>query len=317
MKKLILLFLAFIIVIVIAGFWFVNGLTPKDNNSQTKRFVIDQGETASAIGIDLAKNNLIKSATAFRIYSQVTQTARKIKPGSYDLSSNQWVPQIIAKLLNGPTEIWVTIPEGLRKEEIAEKFTDFDKFNKQEFLNLTKNDEGYLFPDTYLLPRDATASTIVKIMTDNFNKQYTEAAKNKTNPLSKNDIVILASIVQREAITAEDMRGVASVLMNRYNSGMSLGSDVTLEYALGQQPDGGWWKKDLTVDDLALDSPYNTRTNAGFPPTPISNPGLVALEAAANPPNTSYLYYLSDSDGKLHFAQTLEEHNANIQKYLQ
>lgn len=317
MRKLLLILVSFAILAFIGGAWFVNSLAAVNNNGQTREFVVNIGESAYKIGQDLQKTGLIKSATAFRIYSQVTQTARQIKPGTYELTSNLWVPQIIAKLLQGPSEVWVTVPEGLRREEVAQKFGDFVEFKPQEFLNLTKNDEGYLFPDTYLFPRDATAAAVIKAMKDNFSKQYAKISKSQTSNLSREQIVVLASIVQREAITAEDMQGVASALINRLDLGMPLGSDVTLEYALGEQADGNWWKKDLTIDDLALNSPYNTRLSLGLPPTPISSPGLVALQAVLTPPQTNYLYYLSDSDGKLHFAQTLEEHNANIQKYLQ
>jgi UPF0755 protein len=154
-------------------------------------------------------------------------------------------------------------------------------------------------------------------MEANFDKKYPEAEAVQTAKLSKRQAVILASIVQREAISQSDMQGVASVLENRLAIGMALGSDVTLEYALGYQKDTKtWWKEGLTVDDLALKSPYNTRLTVGLPPTPISNPGLVALKAVLAPPKTNYLYYLSDSDGKLHFAVDLSEHNANIKKYL-
>lgn len=325
MKRLLFLIFAFIFLVALFGIWFIYGMTPPSSQKTSKRFVIDQGEVAAQIGKDLAKENIIRSALAFRIYSQVTQTARVIKPGSYELPTDEWVPQIVSKLLAGPSEVWVTVPEGLRREEILAKFVDgfelsgknSDNFSNQ-FLNLTSNKEGYLFPDTYLFPKDASAGAVVRVLENNFETKYAAASKTRTNNLSREQIVTLASIVQREAITAEDMQGVASVLMNRYNEGMSLGSDVTLEYAVGyDNTEKTWWKKDLTVDDLALNSPYNTRLNVGFPPTPISNPGLVALEAAMNPPHTDYLYYLSDSDGKLHFARTLTEHNANIQKYLQ
>ncbi len=325
MKRLLLLIFAFIFLVAAAGIWFIYGVTPPTSNKTSKRFVIDQGETATAIGQDLAKNNMIRSALAFRIYSQVTQTARNIKPGSYELPGDLWIPQIVAKLLEGPSEVWVTVPEGLRREEVVVKFVNgfeltgksSDKFSSQ-FLSLTSNKEGYLFPDTYLFAKDASASAVVTAMENNFESKYKIALKDKTNNLSREEIVTLASIVQREAITPGDMQQVASTLLNRFNLGMPFGSDVTLEYGIGYDTtEKTWWKKDLTMDDLALNSPYNTRLNAGFPPTPISNPGLVALSAAMNPPHTNYLYYLSDTNGKLHFARTLEEHNANIAKYLQ
>ncbi len=323
MKRLLLLIFLFLLLVVGGGTWFIYGLTPSGSSKTLKRFVINQGEAAAQIGQDLAKEGIVRNALAFRIYSQITQTARRIRPGSYELPSNLWVPQIISKLLSGPSEVWVTVPEGLRREEVVAKFVDgfelsgksADNFSNQ-FLNLTQSKEGYLFPDTYLFAKDASAAAVVRVMEATFNQKY--ATLGGSTILSKEQVVILASIVQREAITKEDMNGVASTLINRYNLGMPFGSDVTLEYGIGYDAtEKTWWKKDLTVDDLALNNPYNTRLNAGFPPTPISNPGLVALSASISPPHTNYLYYLSDSDGKLHFATTLEGHNANISKYLQ
>ncbi len=324
MKKFIFLLFSFLLIIIATITWFVNGLIPLNQNKMLKRFEITPGETASQIGLDLEKQGFIKNALSFRIYSQVSQSSKNIKPGSYELTSNLWIPQIINKLLAGPQEIWVTIPEGLRREEVVDKFTESFGLEgtlavnfKNQFLKLTQVKEGYLFPDTYLFPKDITPQTVVKIMEDNFNKKYVSVQNSKTSNLNKEQTIILASIIQREAITPEDMKGVASVLVNRYNLNSPLGSDVTVEYALGfDKNENSWWKKDLTADDLQINSSYNTRQNVGFPPAPISNPGLVAIKAALNPPQTDYIYYLSDKDGKLHFAKTLEEHNINIEKYL-
>ncbi|MDE2588781.1 MAG: endolytic transglycosylase MltG, partial [Patescibacteria group bacterium] len=226
--------------------------------------------------------------------------------------------QIAENLTHGTFDVWITIPEGKRATEIAEILSQKLSSYNSSFATVLATKEGYLFPDTYSFPTSVTLSQIMQTMEDNFNKKYAEAAKNKTVSLTQAQVVNLASIVEREAITPHDMQYVASVLENRLNIGMPLGSDVTLEYALGYQPaEHTWWKKDLTADDLTLNSPYNTRLNAGLPPTPISNPGLTALEAVLNPPQSDYLYYISDSKGVLHFAKTLEEHNTNVKKYIQ
>jgi UPF0755 protein len=176
--------------------------------------------------------------------------------------------------------------------------------------------EGYLFPDTYLIPRDADINLILTLMKNNFQKKYDTVRDTKTTVLTQAQTVILASIIEREAMFATDRPLVSSVFVNRLNIGMVLGSDPTVMYALGYQTDTKqWWKKDLTVDDLLINSPYNTRKNAGLPPGPISNPGLSSIEAALNPAKTDYLYFFADKQGHLHFATTLEGHNANIQKY--
>jgi UPF0755 protein len=153
-------------------------------------------------------------------------------------------------------------------------------------------------------------------MKNNFQKKYDSVKDTKTTVLTDAQTIIIASIIEREAIFPEDRPLVASVFMNRLGLGMGLGSDPTVQYALGYQPDTKtWWKKDLTADDLIIDSPYNTRKTAGLPPTPISNPGLSAIEAALKPAETDYLFFFSDKQGHLHFAKTIAGHNANIQKY--
>ncbi|MCL4387469.1 endolytic transglycosylase MltG, partial [Patescibacteria group bacterium] len=127
---------------------------------------------------------------------------------------------------------------------------------------------------------------------------------------------IVAYLIEREAKKDEDRPLVASVILNRFNIGMKLDIDATIQYALGYQEDEKrWWKKSLTLDDIKLNSPYNTYRVSGLPPTPISNPGLASLQAVVNPSDTNYLYYITDSKGINHYGKTLEEHNANIQKY--
>jgi UPF0755 protein len=125
-------------------------------------------------------------------------------------------------------------------------------------------------------------------------------------------------MIEREAKLTEDRPRIASVIINRLTIDMKLDIDATVQYALGYQPqEKTWWKKSLTVDDLAIDSPYNTYLVAGLPPTPISNPGIAAITAVVNAPDTHYLYYIADATGKSHFAETLEEHQQNIARYLQ
>jgi UPF0755 protein len=182
-------------------------------------------------------------------------------------------------------------------------------------LELNKN-EGYLFPDTYLLPRGASVEQIISILRKNFQNKYDLISSVKTTNLTEAQTTIIASIIEREAIFEEDRSLVASVLLNRLELGMALGVDPTVQYAVGfDQESKSWWKKDLTVDDLDSDSPYNTRKFAGLPPGPISNPGVSALKAALNPVNSDYLYFYSDVKGHLHFAKTIEGHQANIKKY--
>lgn len=316
--KRILLSLLFICIAVFGGFlYYQHALTPVNPFHKTpQEFVIPQGAGLKTIGNSLQTQGLIRNSFAFYIYVKLSGLDNKIQAGDFRLQQNMSVQQITNTLTHGTLDIWVTIPEGLRAEEIAailqKKLPTYDA----SWLSQLKQHEGYLFPDTYLFPKDASIQNVISIMTNNFNTKYAEATAQKTVKLSQEEVVILASIVQREAITPGDMRLVASTLENRFSIGMALGSDVTVEYVLGYQPaEHTWWKKDLTAYDLQVDSPYNTRLNAGLPPSPICNPGLTALEAVLNPPDTNYIYYVSDKNGKLHFAVTLEQHNINVAKY--
>ena len=154
-------------------------------------------------------------------------------------------------------------------------------------------------------------------MRENFTKKYAEISpKRMQSSYTQGQIVTVASLIEREAKFPQDRPLVASVIYNRLSNDMPLQIDATIQYALGYQTDQQtWWKKNLTDDDLALNSAYNTYTQTGLPPTPIANPGVLSLEAALNPAQTNYLYYVSDKDGHNHYEETLAEHDADILKY--
>lgn len=319
MKKLRTLII--IIALCFLGFfiWWSLGKMPVNPQDKTqKTFVISSQENVRDIGYKLKQENLINNPVVFFLTVKELGLDGKIQAGNFHLSPSMNTEQIAEALTHGNTDIWVTIPEGKRATEIAEILASKLPQYNASWSNKLATQEGYLFPDTYSFPTNADVSLVMKTMEQNFMQKYALAKAQQTVSMPQSQAVILASIVEREAISQQDMRGVASVLENRLNLGMALGSDVTVEYALGYQPVAKtWWKKDLTVDDLAIDSPYNTRKFSGLPPTPISNPGLTALEAVLNPLQTDYLYYVSDATGKLHFAKTVDEHNANVAKYMQ
>lgn len=303
----------------IGGFlWYLQGKAPVNpSNRSQKLFVIQPQENIRDIAANLKRNGLIKSPLVFFFIIKQEGLDGKIQAGDFRLSPSMNAEQIAQSLTHGSLDVWVTVTEGKRATEIAEILANKLPTYKSSWTPQLVAREGYLFPDTYLIPTNADIDLILRLFQTNFNAKYAQAAANATTKLTQEQAVILASIVEREAITPEDMRGVASVLENRMDIGMALGSDVTVEYALGYQPvEKTWWKKDLTADDLEVASPYNTRTHAGLPPGPISNPGLTALEAVLNPAKTNYLYFIADSTGKVHFAETLQQHNANVKKYL-
>ncbi len=180
-----------------------------------------------------------------------------------------------------------------------------------EFLRASESKEGYLFPDTYLFPKEASASSIVAKMVGTYNNK-TKNLKNQSG-LTNKDAVILASLIERETKTNEERPMVAGIMLNRLNAGMPLQIDASVQYAVGTAKD--WWPI-LTLDDISTVSPYNTYKNKGLPPAPIANPGLSSLEAAFAPEDSDYWYYIHDPDGVIHYARTLAEHNSNIAKYL-
>lgn len=317
MKKIIITLILGLVLIIIGSLWWINGSLPANPSDKSpKIFIVKKGEGVREIANNLKAQGLIKDPIVFFLTTKEKGLDKLIQAGDFRLFSYMNAGQIAESLTHGTLDIWVTIPEGLRAEEIAnilqKHMPSYDPSWNQE---LNKN-EGYLFPDTYLFPRGASVDQIITIMRTNFQNKYDSIAASKTTNLSEEQSVIIASIIEREAIFAEDRPMVASVLMNRIGLGMALGVDPTVQYAVGYDAESkSWWKKDLTVDDLAINSPYNTRKFAGLPPSAISNPGISALKAALTPPETDYLYFYSDVKGHLHFAKTLDGHEANIKKY--
>ena len=291
MKKLLFILLLFIATVTIFVVWFYRSAKPLSGKEEFKDFLIIKGLGASQIAQKLQKDGFIKNALAFKVYVQVTGAASKIQAGEYRLSSNISLFEIVGQLKKGPVEIWVTIPEGLRKEEIAQRFAKSlgkDTLFLSEFLETAE--EGYLFPDTYLFPKDASASAIVGKLTRTFDTKTFEMDITR-------DQVILASLIERETKTNEERPIVAGILTNRLNVGMALQVDATIQYAKGN------WEP-VALGDKSLNSPYNTYRFPGLPPGPIANPGLSSLEAAANPADTDYFYYLHDSKGKIYYANS-------------
>lgn len=319
MRKLAIVLALFILLFVGYQFWWNNAIAAVNKTNSTERlFVIGKGEGVKSVANRLKKENLIKDPVAFFILVNfVMNVDGKIQAGDHRLSQAMTAQQTARALTLATNDIWVTIPEGFRAQEIADILEkDLKTFDKSWRETLEEH-EGYLFPDTYLVPKNAELSQFISILKNNFDNKFIEISKNKKADLKDEDIVKIASLVEREARHDIDRPLVASVIYNRLKIGMKLDIDATVQYVLGYQEDEKrWWKKNLTEDDLLIRSPYNTYRNAGLPPTPISNPGIQSLKDSANPAQTNYLYYLSDKKGVNHYASTLEEHNANKEKYL-
>lgn len=317
-QKLTVLFGIIITGLLIFWLWWSQALNPPLPDDKTPvLFTIESGENIRSIADRLQKENLIRSSVAFFLLARFGGVADNIQAGEFRLTRNVDMYEIADSLTHGTVDVQITIPEGWRNEEIALKLAQVLSIPENEFLKESR--EGFMFPDTYLLPKEASAALVSKIFLDNFNKKVTEKeltlAKQKN--LTLEELINIASLVEREAKFDEDRPLIASVILNRLKIGMKLDIDASVQYALGyQSAEKNWWKKELTVEDLEIDSPYNTYKNPGLPPTPIANPGLEAILAVLTSPKTDYLYYIADKTGKSHFAVSFDEHARNIAKYL-
>lgn len=309
---------------------------PVSNDPTPQRFVVEPGMSVADIGKRLAAQGLIRDSELFRIYMRLNALDAGVKAGAFTLRPNMSIEQIALALQRSQAnEVQVTIPEGLRREEIAELLEQQIGVSADEFKRLTQRAsdydypflkglpsdatlEGYLFPDTYRLPENPTAQDVVLRMLDNFEAKagllLANAAQQNRSP---RDIVTLASIVEREAVVPAERPTIASVYWNRLSIGQPLQADPTTQFALGFQPDQKtWWKKGLTLDDLKYEDPagYNTYVNPALPPGPIASPGLSALQAALQPAQTNFFYFVAacNGDGTHQFSITFEEHRAKL-----
>lgn len=328
MKKLTFLLILPVLLFFTGIYWYKLNSQPVSRESNFKDFLITRGSSASQIGNKLQKEGLIKNGITFKLYVQITGNAGKIQSGEYRLSADYSLKKIVDELLRGPLGVWVTIPEGLRREEIAYRFvTTLDKEDKnvfiEEFLQASVNQEGYLFPDTYIFLKNAQASAIVQKMRATFDKKVGSEILDDISSGGKsiNQILTVASLVERETKGAEEKPIVAGIIYKRLKAGWPLQIDATLQYAVGglkckeTQVQCDWWSP-LTKEDLGTNSLYNSYKFIGFPPSPIANPGLLSIKAATYPQESDFWFYLHDTGENIHYARTIQEHNDNVRKYL-
>lgn len=317
-KRWPLLFSIILIILVIFSFlillWYKDSLLPPSQAKKQKVFIIKTQESGASIANHLEEEGLIKNSFAFRLYLKLKGLDSKIQTGDFKLFTNMNASEIAGNLTHGVMDVWVTFPEGWRMEEMGELLNKKLGINVSDFVSNSK--EGYMFPDTYLIPVDATAVNVANILLNNFHKRLKEAglAETSSKDLSFAEKIILASIIEREAKDGLTERAtIAGILINRLTRGVALEVDATVQYDQGKS--GSWWPK-LTQEKLKIDSPSNTYTRPGLPPSPICNPGIQSIQAAFNPIKTDYFYYLHGKDGQIHYAKILEEHNQNAAKYL-
>ncbi len=297
---------------------------------------IEQGEAASQIGEKLEEAGVIESARTFRVLTAFMGVGDDLAAGRYEFQPGITAIVAVQRISQGITATRsVTIREGLRSEEIGELLEREGIVSAAAFrealaetyeasflaeLPAGASLEGFLFPATYQLPSEITAHEVVQQLLAAFDARFHDniAPLLAGSGQSLSDVVNLAAIVEREAQVPGERPTIASVFANRLRIGMALQADPTVQYAVAEDPASveqhGYWKLELTVADLAIDSPYNTYQNAGLPPAAIANPGLDSMLAAAAPADTGYFFFVAcgDGSGSHVFAETLEEHNQNV-----
>ncbi|MEI7644749.1 MAG: endolytic transglycosylase MltG [Chloroflexales bacterium] len=332
-----------------AGYVFLGEIrNPVATEGDPVEFIVAPGEATADIATRLRSADLIRQPAVFTLLARLRGLDGKLQAGRYVLSPTMTMSQMLITLQSGKVEeLQITIPEGLRLEEIAAIVEKTGIVSAAAFLRVAHDGahfrdqyfllnglptgaslEGYLFPDTYRIAKDASAETIIAAMLDRFAEQYAAIERDvRVQNVSVHQIVTMAAIVQREAALPREMPTISAVFWNRLRpenapivSGGQLGADPTVQYALGYSAaEHSWWRKAITVTDLQIDSPYNTRRYPGLPPGPIAAPGLDALRAAAQPDSTArYLFFVAScaKDGTHKFATGIDEFQSYAAEYL-
>lgn len=300
-----------IVLLLISIFLFL--ITAPKQSYKANLLRIQPGQSVASIAQELEDRSIIRSATLLRVFFSVTRTAHTIKSGDYVFEPRSNMLTILNALSDGDygeAYTWVTIPEGSTNREVASIITKkIPTMSKNTFVELAKDKEGYLFPDTYHFSRLATEQEVIEIMHSTF-LEKTRLLRLQMLEQDFKNIIIIASMLEHEANSIEDGRVISGVIQNRLRQDMRLQIDATLKYLTGRG------SAQLTRSDLAMKSPYNTYRNKGLPPGPIGNPGFEMITAAMYPQATKYIYYLHAPDGTAYYAVTHDEHVRNKQKYL-
>lgn len=312
---------------------------PQVQSTAPIEVVVEPGTSADRIAQLLVRRGVLTDSSRISTLLALTGIGAGLQAGRYELPANTPAVEVLRRLNLGLTAaVLVAVPEGLRLEEVGAIFIEQGFFTPAEWEaalaeprdepTLAERPEGasllgFLMPASYPVDAQSTAASLVQAMLDHFDEQVTPALRAAAGErgLTLHELLTLASIVEREAAIADDQPLVASAFLNRLAIGMPLQADPTVQFAVappGSDPGpDGWWKRDLTVDDLALDSPYNTYAYAGLPPGPIANPGIDAIRAVVEAPETEFYYFVAapECDGSHRFASTLDEHLVNVEAF--
>ncbi|MFH1628767.1 MAG: endolytic transglycosylase MltG [Pseudomonadota bacterium] len=316
-----LLFLIMVFLFIGFGIFYI---TPADKRGTSRAFLVKEGLSLKEVASELEERKVITSRTLFGLWAKIMGAGKRIKSGEY-LLGPQMAPVRVLEILTRGAVIThlITIPEGFTREQIAELLESKNLLPKQAFLSDTSNSallnqhgltartlEGYLYPDTYKFARGLLASTIIHAMVGRFWQMVGPLKKRAEEVgMAMEDVVILASIVEKETALPEERPMIASVFLNRLKRRMRLASDPTVIYGMEN------FNGNLTRKDLETPTPYNTYIIHGLPPGPIANPGLESIRAVLWPAMTDYLYFVSKNDGSHHFSRNLSEHNRAVRIY--
>lgn len=326
-KKKLAVIITIIFLLIVAGIIAGTGhhlSRPVKDNGKDQIFTVKEGMALKEISSALEQRGLIRNQLVFMAWARLKGYSRKIKAGEYNLNPSMTSIRIMEVLTRGVILTYtVTIPEGYSIKQIADVFFEKGLASNEEFKAYAlKSDspkkhgiesptlEGYLYPDTYIFARGLSVSSIIDVMVERFKEIVTPLDDEITRSgMSLNELVTLASIIEKETGKAEERPLIASVFLNRLRKKMRLESDPTVIY--GMKDFSGNIKK----KDLSTPTPYNTYLIRGLPPGPIASPGRDSLMAVLNPDNTDFLYFVSKNDGSHYFSKTFEEHNRAVYKY--
>lgn len=304
-------FFVFIGILFVFCFFYFN--TPKIV-SYPISVSFESGENLRDLSSELEEKGVVRSGEVFEIFFHLSGNEEKIQAGEYFFDRPHLLSEVVDRIISGDFGVPVfktTFPEGFDRFEMTE--TIAEKFGEQtsnDFFELSLEKEGYLFPDTYFFPKNSSASAIVDKLENNFSKKTNSLKiEAEAKGLDWEEVIILASIIEEEASGKGDREMISGILQKRISKGIRLQADATVFYGMKVAGVSGDFDSDF-------DSEYNTYLHSGLPPKPITNPGILSIEAAINPKYSDYLYYLHDKEGNVYYAKTYDEHRTNINKYL-
>jgi UPF0755 protein len=314
------------VIVAAAGFWFRDAVYgDRSEPVAATTFIVPNGASLNSVVAGLQNAGILAHPLAFRLLARLRNDESSVQTGQFRFPAHQTSDEILRRLVSGAADaVWVTFPEGFTARQIGARLaarslanaTAFDRYAEHAQLQIagtrTRSLEGYLFPSTYLVPVGADAGRIARILTDQFFRELPPNAGAKARALGLDvpQVITVASLIEREAKADDERALMAGVYYNRLRAGMPLEVDATIEYVFPEH------HAVITRRDLEIDSPYNTYRHTGLPPTPIANPGKASIDAAFAPVRSQYLFYVYKGDGHHAFAKTLEEHNANVERYL-